>query len=253
MTEAINDHVKHDPFSVETYPIEATATRPVQSEDWTGRQPATPNNLPVPATTDWDNPMLKSFKGVFSDLANTVVRASELATRVDHLQRTVDALQDTQTELMAERTEARARLKEANAKVGSLEYQVHDLQAALDYTKESLLASQQAHDKLRTEHNLLLEDHDHLRDDHDLAVLEKQDWIEKHDKVSAAFDALAADLNQSRGLWFAQEDKLQEQIKFLAAERNMYRDKFDACKSHAAKIMALDQVRAEPPPADPFH
>jgi septal ring factor EnvC (AmiA/AmiB activator) len=264
--EPMTDEAKvpnYDPNSDDYhYPPKAStveATPDGQSESWTGRDTSlTPSthgaSVPVPATDGWDNPMLKSVKDTFNGFANAVVRASELTAKVDRLQRTVDALQATQNDLMNERMELRIKLREAEEAKVSAEEHAAQMAATLDYEKGNHSALRSQHDNLYNDHQKLIDAHDNLQDDHDLAVLEKQDWLDKHDKLAKDYEAVVADLAQARAQWFKQEDDLQAAIRSLTAERNSFRDKFDSCKSHAAKIMALDQVKAEAPQSnEAFH
>lgn len=193
-----------------------------------------------------DIPMLANLRQVFDGFASSMVRSREAQERVARAEQTVSVMQGTVTELREVRRELIAKLKESEASVIALTAELEQTKATLAYEKEQLVNTFRGFDELKAIHAALVKEHEHAADDRDLARLERDDWEDKHRRVVEELASTVTALNDGRNAWFSQEDKLQREIVSLKTERNMYRDKFDQAKSHAAKIMALDQVKAEP-------
>ena len=215
-----------------TEPVELASTRP--------------EVLPVPATQDLDAPMFAPLRQWFTDMSKAAADGAELKAKVSAQERTIAAMQTTLTDLMSERAETRVKLREAQAEVAALTTELEQTKANLTYQKDHLVATQRRLDDLATTHSALVKEHEHAADDRDLARLERDDWMDKHKHVVEEHERTIADLAKARSTWFTQEDGMSRQISTLTAERNSFRERFDQCKSLAARIMQLDRQGPEP-------
>jgi len=197
----------------------------------------------VPTTADWSNPVLKPFASMFQNLADTVVRNSELGKQVEDLQRTVDTLQNTLQTLMNERSTLRSELFQTRQSLQVVTMDRDTLKADLDTERENMVRLSAQLGEAQVELHRITEEHEHARDERDLAVLDRDEWKRRHEQTEADFSRVSNDLADARVDFYNRETQYLATIRDLTAERDLFKDKFGKAKSMAAGIMALDQKK----------
>jgi chromosome segregation ATPase len=189
--------------------------------------------------TNWSDPMLKQV----AQLKDMIIAGHRLRQRVAQLEATNATMQSILNEREAERIELRTRVKIAEDTAKAATDESEQLRANLDYEKELFATLNREHDELKEAHRMLLEDHEKARDERDVAVLDREETQRQRDNVALRLMEVSTDLDASRSQWFKQEDDLQRSLREATAERNSFEEKFRKCKSLAASMMALDQVK----------
>jgi chromosome segregation ATPase len=191
---------------------------------------------------DWGtNPMLKQL----SSIKDSLIAGHELRQRVQRLEATIATMQSILNEREAERIDLRTRVKVAEDEAKAAMSEMEQLRANLDYEKQLFVTLNHEHDELQAAHKALMEDYGKAKDERDEAVSDRQLSESSLAGLEQEHKRLDNEFTNSRAVWFKQEDDLQRAVRDLTAERNSFEEKFRKCKSFAASIMALDQVKPE--------